>query len=348
MNLRLKSSARCLTAHLNRSAAMRVAPRYWIFLALVSFAVSALSIRAQPPADSLYTLTVQAAREGWNVSRHTQAGEIWRTRGDLAQAAAHYAAAFSLDPADTTAARALAEVSLALGRIDAALPALESLVAHDPADLSARYQLGMTLTAYDPRGALVHLVAASSVNPDTASALISAIQAADGDLFAIGAALFDHGEWLFAENAFREAHYRTADPSALAYIALARAAQGKESLSWLEQALTRAPDAPAVRYVEGLTRQMLRDYNGALAAFNAALMLAPDDPALYAAIGALYAETGDVVTAQTWYQRAVRISRDAPQFVAALEQFNVQYGALIDARNAAAQATLAAQRTPSP
>ncbi len=327
---------------------MRAAPRCLICLALVSFAISALSIRAQPSADSLYTLTLQAAREGWDVSRHIQAGEIWRARGDLAQAAAHYAAAFSRDPADLTAARALAEVSLALGRVDAALPALEALVAHDPADLKARYQLGLTLTAYDPRGALVHLVAASSVNPATASALISAIQAADGDLFAIGAALFDHGEWLFAENAFREAHYRTADPAAPAYVALARAAQGKESLSWLEQALARAPDVLAVRYAEGLTRQILRDYNGALAAFDAALMLAPDDPALYAAVGALYAETGDVVTAQTWYQRAVRISRDDPHFVAALEQFNAQYGALIDARNAAAQATLAAQRTPSP
>lgn len=309
---------------------MLTARRLVMIMALVSLAVSALSILAQPPADSLYTRTVQAARNGWDAAHHVRVGDAWRARGDWAQAAAHYAAAFSLDPANLIAARALADASLALGRIDAALPALESLVTHDPADLTARYQLGLTLTAYDPRGALVHLVAASSVNPDTASALISAIQAAEGDLFAIGAALFDQNEWLFAENAFREAYHRTADAEALAYVALARAAQGKESRGWLEQAVTLAPDNPSVRYAQGLTLQLLRDYNGALAAFNAGLMLAPDDPALYVAVGALFAETGDVVTAQTWYQRAVSISRDAPQFVAALEQFNAQYGALIE------------------
>lgn len=326
MNLKRKSNARYLTSLHN----VRTARRLVRVVALVSLVVSALSILAQPPSDSLYTRTVQAARTGWDAAHHLSLGDAWRTRGDWPQAAAHYAAAFTLNPANPAAARALADASLALGRIDAALPALESLMTHDPTDLTARYQLGLTLTAYDPRGALVHLVAASSVNPDVASALIGAIQAADGDLFAIGAALFDQDEWLFAENAFREAYHRTADTQALAYVALARAAQGKEARGWLAQAVTLAPDNPSVRYAEGLTLQLLRDYNGALSAFNAGLTLAPDDPALYAAMGALFAETGDVVTAQTWYQRAVSISRDAPQFVAALEQFNAQYGALIE------------------
>lgn len=328
-----------------------------VYAALVALGLLALSILAPAPltrfthaqeSDSLYRLTVEASRAGWDAARHLRVGDLWQARGDLSAAAAHYAAALAQDSASHDAARALARVSLRLGRFDVALHALETAVTLDANDLWSRYHLGMTLTAYDARGALVHLVAASSANPETASALIAAIQAPQSSLMTIGAALIDRSEWGYAENAFHEAHLRAGDAESLAFMALARAAAGKDALPMLEAALAQAPENPRVRYAEALTRQRLRDYNGALAALNAGLMFAPDDPALYAAVGAVLAETGDVIAAQTWYDRAVSISRDDAQFIAAREAFRAQYGDAISASTQALDEAMVEVRAVTP
>ncbi len=254
------------------------------------------------PLQALYQLEAVAAREGWTSDRYRQAGDLWNRLGDPRRAVAYWESA---DP-DAILLRERAQAYIDLGRWADAADTLSNLLTLLPPAATdrawAQFQLGLISAAYNPAQALDLLRAAEPTYGDSAAALLPILEGAP-DPLRIGIALSRQNLWAYAELAFSQ----SADPLASAYGGLARDMQGKDGSTWIETALTLAPDDPQVRFLQALHLRLNYDYAGSLDAMIQAVALDPENPALYAELGRAYQLTGDLATAEHWLKFAVSL-----------------------------------------
>lgn len=140
----------------------------------------------------------------------------------------------------------------------------------------------------------------------------------------IGVALLNTGENRLAEAALSRAlGFRPAYPEATAYLALARARQGKEALGAAEQAVALAPDSPVVQYLAGLVwKEAGRPYY-ARRHLEAAWSLDPTNPAFAVEIASTHRLEDHNALAEAWLEEAVKQGNDAYEWRLRLAQFYV-------------------------
>ncbi|MBC8098228.1 MAG: tetratricopeptide repeat protein [Armatimonadetes bacterium] len=289
------------------------------------------------PVQALYRLEADAARDGWRYATRRRAGDIAYDIGRVDDALAHWQAANILQPNQLGLLTRLAETYLALGQWTPLADTLRALLAVSPGNAWAQFQLGLVLAPISPAEARTHLRAAAltlDYRPQ-AGALILLLEAADANTdeselaMRVGFIGVEQSRWAHAEHAFRHAADLAPDNStALAYVGLARARQGKTADAWLTSALELNPGDATAHYVAGLVYAGRGDYEAGVQAFTLALALDPLEPAYYAEVASIYETLGDLPDAEIWLREAVRVAGDIPRYQQLLADFYVKYPAL--------------------
>lgn len=277
--------------------------------------------------QALYQTEAVAQAEGWTPERLRFAGEIWQALGDIGQALPYWEAASAGLPNDRPLARRLAEAYLTLQRWPQALDQLNRLVELEYSDTWAHFQLGMLRAAFDPPTAEVHLklaVRAPQYQAIAARLLFVIDKYRTDPLIGmpVGLALADAEQWPLAELAFQyAADVGQQYPEALAYVALARDRQGKDSRAAMSRALLFGSQNAVVRFIQGLYLRQQNDLAGSLDALVQASVLDPDNPAYYAELSSAYRLLGDMDNAERWLRTAVEVSNQDPRFQQLLALF---------------------------
>ena len=295
--------------------------------ALLVLCVAALVLfNVNPPAteervmESLYHIERQASRDGWTPDLARQAGDLWRTSGDLVRAAAYWETAGD----DPLVLRNLSQAYIEIGEWARAVDTLQRLIRFTPDDAWVNFQLGLILASIEPGRALVYLNAAIPVYGDSLTGVIEGVRR--GDSMRVGMALAEQRLWAVAELAFEQ----VGSPRAYAYGAYVRDEQGKEGGALIQQAVALAPDDPQVRLLEGLHFRHEGDFHASLEAIIAVAALAPENPTMYAELGTAYELVGDAITARRWFEYALTLSGNDPQFQAILDAFDAEQQALLN------------------
>ena len=316
--------------------------------ALALTGADSFAIEPSPfPSETRYFIAAQAAEQGWTVELLWAAGDAWSAQGDLTRALPYWQAAVDAGGADSRLLYGLVEGYAHIGAWGRAAGALDALLTQQPDDPWAHYQAGLLRAATNPAAAADHLSRAATVESYRPLALeLRAViggQVADSALaVAVGAALARVDLWPYAELAFQHAVDLSGFyPEALAYVALARAQQGKDGSAQMEVALAQAADEARVQYLHGVYLRALDDRAGSRDAFASAARLDPLNPAYYAELGTAYRLLNEMAEAERWLQTAVLISEDDPRFAQLLSLFYAETAynteAIIEAALAAAE-----------
>jgi len=196
--------------------------------------------------------------------------------------------------------------------------ALKNQTRLDAGDVYAHYRLGLLLTVLEPENALTPLMRASSLDPQTDSAVqtlraalnISATQADPSQqMVTLGRALGLVREWELSVGAFEKAIKLNADNAeAWAWLGEAKQQAGQDGIAELNRAVTLDDSSVIVRALRGLYFDRQKKYPQMLAEYLFAAKVEPANPAWQASLGDAYAKGGDIVAALTYYQSAVQLA----------------------------------------
>ena len=269
---------------------------------------------------ALYELEARAALNGWTAEAHQQAAVYWRDMGDLSRALPHWEAAVAINP-DADTLRRIADLYLQAGRWGLAAQTLEQLLALNPEERWARWQLGLLLAPGDPIRARQHLqrIALDDQYGELSQRVLANLPISPADTLAgsrIGAILAEARLWPQAENAFQyAADLNSPYPEALAYVGLMRGLQGKASAPWVDTALAylaadsgRFADQQARVYLAaGLERRVRALLDQSTELLLLARSLDPYNPAIYTELAANAQQAGDDAGARFWLDAATRL-----------------------------------------
>jgi len=233
------------------------------------------------------------------------------------------------------------------------------VLAQDPEDAYAHYQLGLLLVVSDPEKAVVHLDKAADLDSqwsDPAYELKTTLRLA---AFAeepayrdiqIGQTLAAIGEWDLAKAAFlRSTQENPGYPEAWAYLGEAQQQTGEDGLAALERAIAINPDSYAANVFMALYWRRQARPEMALVYLHTAAQLDPDNPSLQTDIGNTLAEMGNLPDA---LKHIIRVTQLQPQESSAwqtLARFSVDYDFQIEeiGIHAARQAVILAKDDPA-
>lgn len=280
--------------------------------------------------QALFEVEATSAREGWTITRHEQAADLWDQLGDRERAIPHWMAAAEQQPTEM-GLRRLATALLYLQRWTEAEQALGQLSRIVPADAWTAYQRGLLLAPTEPAEAVKLLQTASADVNFVAAArdlmLLLQHDATNPDaILQIGLWMAGRGFWPQAERAFTQAILldgRFAE--AFAYRGLARNNQQKSAEFDFAQAVTLAPGSAHVQFLYGLHLRLNEQVENSLTAFITATRLDPTNPAYAAELGAAYERVGDLVQARQWLLRAVDLAGGDARFQQFVAEFDARY-----------------------
>ncbi|NOT03675.1 MAG: tetratricopeptide repeat protein [Anaerolineales bacterium] len=200
----------------------------------------------------------------------------------------------------------------------AEMDALKNQVRLDAGGVYAHYRLGLLLSFLEPEQALTELMLASSLDPQTDSAVqtlrsalnISAAQPEPSAQFVtIGRALGLVQEWDLSIAAFEKAITLNAENAeAWAWLGEAKQQTGQDGSVELDRALTLDHTSITVRALRGLYWNRQQKYSQMLAEYLLAAEYDPTNPAWPAEIGNAYFKRGDISAALIAYQQATDIA----------------------------------------
>ena len=266
-----------------------------------------------PEAAEPYLLEAQSLVAG-DMRWPYYLGHLYRTLGDLAQAAASFERALQLEPDDPVTLVTLGEVYLTQGRPEAAEPLFTRQLSRQPNSVVANYGLGRAALArnqYDR--AVSHLEAAFAESGETAVGVHYPLALA---YRALGES--DRAEAHMARRA--DVDLLPADPLMEQLDDLLQSPQafeerGNRSLSsgdWAAAAthfrrgLDLAPDDPTIRHRLGTALFQMGDADGAVAEFQQILRTTPDHALAHFSLGLIMEATGRRAEAVERFSAAVR------------------------------------------
>jgi tetratricopeptide (TPR) repeat protein len=281
----------------------------------------------------LYAL---ADLDGWNAERRGLLGGIFEREGDTGRATALlFADQAQYNP---RALWSLAQQQITRQEWTQAETTLTTLISLEPGRSQAFYQLGLLLAPKDQARAASYLERAAR-DPRwsaQAEAALNALPAYERSSLTdahtyLGMTLVGLEEWAFAERALLLALAANAvNPTALAYLGLARDQQGRDGLPDIQAALAMSPNDPALYYVLGWHWRLAQDPAAAYAAFERASRLDPTNPALAVEAGAALQQQGDFAGAEDSFRRAVDLDPADIQWQRALAAFYADTGFGLD------------------
>jgi tetratricopeptide (TPR) repeat protein len=185
-------------------------------------------------------------------------------------------------------------------------------------DAAARYRLGLLLALSDPQRAQREFAAASSLDPEFDSVVLTLQTALNMALLepdfarrevTLGRGLGLVEEWDLAERAFEAAVGADGkNAEAWAWLGEARQHKGANGSAELDKAVSLDPRDTLVRALRGLYWKRQGKYTQALAEYVQAAQIEPDNPTWQASIGEAYTQTGDLVSALVAYQKATDLA----------------------------------------
>jgi len=297
-----------------------------------------LSLEAHQPENARLYLYALADLDGWTADRRIQLAALLDESGQDEQAAALLYAGASDAPTDPAALRTLAGQQIARLDWPQAQHTLERLIALEPQDARAHYQLGLLLAPVDRVQAEAYLLQAGQdpALAGPAERVLAALgtyadhPATDAHTF-LGMTLAGLGEWPFAERALLLAlAANSVNPAARAYLGFVRDQQGRDGLPDLEAAVEMAPNDPVAYYLLGQHWALAGDDRAAYEAFAQAVALDPDNPALAVEIAASLHRLGSLAEAAEWYDVAVELDPDEPSWYVLRAAFYADAGFMLD------------------
>jgi tetratricopeptide (TPR) repeat protein len=279
--------------------------------------------------DAQVYLYALADLNGWNAERRDQLRRIFEHNGATRRAnALLYALPEGSLPAPQVL-RNLVQKQITRLEWEQAETTLGQLLAFDPGDMQALYQLALLLAPVDQNyareylGRVVH-DPALAVRAETIRAALDVYNVSaltDAHTY-LGVTLVGLGEWPFAERALRMAlEVNSVNPIALAYLGFARDQQGRDGLPDLEAALAMAPNEPTIHYLVGQHWRQAGRHDKEYEAFTRAYWLSPDNPALAVEVGVALQNQSDLAGAEQWLRRAVELDPDDLQWRRVLAAF---------------------------
>lgn len=273
------------------------------------------SLEAGRYDDAQVYLYALADLDGWNTERRDQLRRIFEQQGQTARANTLLEASLAEGEVDPRALRTLAQQQIDNLAWDQAEATLGQLLALDPGDQQALYQLALLLAPVDQNYARDYLSRISSdpvwaTRAETVRAALDrygTMALTDAHTY-LGMTLAGLGEWPFAERALQIAlDVNAINPTALAYLGFVRDQQGRDGLPDLQAARDMAPNEPIVYYLLGQHWRLAGDRDQEYEAFSRAYFLDPDNPALAVEVGVALQNQSDLAGAEEWFRRAVEL-----------------------------------------
>lgn len=283
----------------------------------------------------LYALVDQC---GWTAERREQLGNIFDRTGqsDLSQALVY--ASLDQRGGDPAILSQVAKRQIDQQAWNELDTTLRQWLAVEPANGSALYWWGLLLAPSDPARASDVLAQAAqdpqwSERAETVRESLSAYgtMSMTEAHTRLGIALVGLEEWAFAERALQLAvEVNAVNPTALAYLGLARDQQGRDGLPSLQAALALSPNDPLLRYLEGVHMRHVGDERAAFDAFSQAYWLDQSNPALAAEAGVSLQHLSDFEGAEQWFRQAVSVAPADAQWTRLLAAFYADTGFQLD------------------
>ncbi|WKZ34705.1 MAG: tetratricopeptide repeat protein [Anaerolineales bacterium] len=274
------------------------------------------------------------SEQGWAALGHS-----YLNSGDLASALRTYQQGLQFH--DSRALYAgLAYIYREQGDWASEVGALKNQIRLDISDAYPHYRLGLLLAVLEPQQALFELMTASSLDPETDSAVqtlraalnLSSVQPdASQNMVAIGRALGLVHEWDLSIAAFEKAI--TLDPEnaeAWAWLGEAKQQMGRDGSAELDHALSLGRESVVVRALRGLYWNRQEKYSQMLAEYLLAARYEPANPAWQAASGDAYFQIGDLAAALAAYQRAADLAPNEATYWRLLAVFCAENGIRVE------------------
>jgi tetratricopeptide (TPR) repeat protein len=222
----------------------------------------------------------------------------------------------------------------------AELNALKNQIRLDAGDGYAHYRSGLLMTFLEPGQALSELMLASSLDPETDSAVqtlrsalnISATQPdPSSQLVTIGRALGLVQQWDLSIAAFEKAISLNAkNAEAWAWLGEAKQQMGQDGSVELDRAVVLDQTSITVRALRGLYWNRQKKYSQMLAEYLLAAQYDPANPAWQAEIGNAYFKGGDIAAALKAYQHATELAPDDSTYWRLLAVFCAENGVHVE------------------
>jgi len=196
--------------------------------------------------------------------------------------------------------------------------ALQNQLRLDANDPFTHYRLGLLLSFLAPEQALAELNLASSLDPETDSAVqtltaalnLSSTQPdASQQMLTVGRALGLVQEWDLSLAAFEKAiELDGENAEAWAWLGEAKQQLGEDGSAALDRALALDPSSIVIRALRGLYWNRQGKYDQMRSEYALAAELEPANPAWQASLGDAYFKLGDLPSALTAYQKATELA----------------------------------------
>lgn len=218
--------------------------------------------------------------------------------------------------------------------------ALQNQLRLDISDAYTHYRLGLLLTFLAPQQALSELTLASSLDPETDSAVQTLIAAlnlsatqpdASEQMLTIGRALGLVQEWELSLAAFEKAiELDEKNAEAWAWLGEAKQQIGQSGSVELDRALTLDHKSVIVRALRGLYWDRQGKYEQMRAEYALAAEFDPANPAWQASLGDAHLKLGDLASALNSYQKAVELAPTDPTYWRLLAVFCAENGVHVE------------------
>ena len=283
-----------------------------------------VSLASQDYALAQVYLHAAAALEGWTPSRNAQLRSILdHGKPSELLSALVYASMKLQNSDDPRLLRQIAQQQIDHLAWDQLEVTLRQWMALEPANGNALYWWGLYLAPEDPIAASEVLTRAAADGEwgeraeyaRDALAGYGALPLTEAHT-RLGVTLAGLHEWAFAERTLTLAVEANAlNPTALAYLGLARDQQGRDGLPSIQAALALSPNDPVLHYLAGLHWRQAGDDRAAVDAFSQAYWLDPANPAPAVEVAVTLQRLGDIDEAARWYELAVSVAPDNLQWV---------------------------------
>lgn len=263
-----------------------------------------------------YERLYQAQQQAYSADAALALGDNWRDIGDPQRALPFWVTSTRQRP-DAMLAVQAAELLIAQEDYAAALDLLQAAYPASPDNIPLNAMIGFLLAPSDPTQALPYLrvVGFDDRYDDAVLPLTGLINSPRQPAYSAqaGSVLAADGRYALAEAAYRYAvAWNPPYPEALAQVGYMRVLQGREGLSWVEQAVALAGNSADIRLSQALTLRALQQPDAALTALALARLYSPDNPVLLAETARTYDQMGLTDDARDWQAQADALATPAP------------------------------------
>jgi superkiller protein 3 len=271
------------------------------------------ALKADHPGDAIANLIIAEKRGTLTTDGWLALGDAYAQMGDSSPAIAAWQNAGNV----AASYERLAQAHRIAGALSATVLDLQHLLAIEPDNAEAHFELGLLLTATRPEGALPELLRAAqldeSLDPRVQSIrteLNTAMLSEDKEYHFVvaGRALAAQDEWDLAARAFRNAASLNPEyAEAWAWLGEAKQHLGLDGFPDLQRALLLEPGSATVNVLNGVYYQRQGNSPKALVAYQTAVDLEPENAAWHVALGGAYESNRDLLSALKEYQLAVAL-----------------------------------------